>query len=155
MGLLDSVIGAVSGNSNSAAPNEGHGLGSLIGALASNPQLLQAVTHMLANDGSQGGLGGLMAKFQQAGLGGALASWIGNGPNEAVSPDQLHQVLGSDAIGALAAKLGINPSQTADQLSRVLPALVNQLTPQGQAPAAGLGNSEDLMGMLDGLMPKR
>jgi hypothetical protein len=30
----------------------------------------------------------------------------------------------------------------------MLPGLINHLTPEGQAPAQGLGNGEDLMGML-------
>jgi uncharacterized protein YidB (DUF937 family) len=41
---------------------------------------------------------------------------------------------------------------TASQLSRMLPGLINHLTPEGQAPEQGLGNGEDLMGMLGGLL---
>ena len=109
---------------------------------------------MLGNDGAHGGLGGLMAKFQQAGLGGVLGSWVGSGQNESISGEQLHQVLGSDAISDLAAKLGINMGDTANQLSQVLPGLIDRLTPQGQAPAGGVGNAGDLMGMLGGLLKK-
>lgn len=152
MGLLDSVLGSVLGGST--AQGGGGSLGGIVGALASNPQLLQAVTSMLGNDGSHGGLGGLIGKFQQAGLGNVIGSWVGNGQNEPISPDQLHKVLGADAISELAGKLGINMGDTANQLSQLLPALVNHLTPQGQAPQGGLGSSSDLMGMLGGLLGK-
>ena len=76
MGLLDSVLGAVmnNGQSQAAGSNTGGGLGGLMGMLASNPQLVQVVTGMLSNDGGHGGLGGLVAKFQGAGLGDAMSS---------------------------------------------------------------------------------
>ena len=61
MGLLDSVLGAVAGNTSSSAASGG--LGGILGTLAQNPQIMQAITGMLGNDGSQGGLGGLIAKF--------------------------------------------------------------------------------------------
>ncbi len=155
MGLLDSVLGSVLGG-NAAQPGaQSGGLGSILGALASNPQMLQAVTGMLGNDGSHGGLGGLMARFQQAGLGDVIGSWVGSGQNQAISADQLHQVLGSDAISGLAAKLGINMGDAETQISQILPGLIDHLTPHGQAPAGGLGNTGDLMGMLGGLLGKR
>ncbi|MBC7610840.1 MAG: hypothetical protein H7228_14920, partial [Polaromonas sp.] len=47
---------------------------------------------------------------------------------------------------------GISPDAAAGQLSNILPGLIDHLTPHGQAPAGGLGNSGDLMGMLGGLL---
>ncbi|MDB5846647.1 MAG: hypothetical protein JWP29_399 [Rhodoferax sp.] len=162
MGLLDSVLGAVLNNGQqtpgqqpSGAGGLGGGLGSLIGVLASNPQLIQVVTSMLANGSAQGGLGGLMAKFEQAGMGDVIGSWVGGGHNQPISGDQLGQVLGSDTLSDIAAKLGVQPDEAASQLSHVLPGLVDKLTPQGQAPAEGLGNHGDLFGMLGGLLEQK
>ncbi len=155
MGLLDSVLGAVMGGQQSqSTAAAGGGLGSIIGMVAANPQILSAITGMLSNDGSQGGLGGLMAKFQQAGMGDVVNSWVGKGENQPISGDQLTNVLGSDAISGMAAKMGMNSADLAGQLSQMLPGLIDQLTPQGQAPAGGLGNAGDLMGMLGGLLRK-
>lgn len=161
MGLLDSVLGAVAnqGQQPSSGGNADAGifggLGGIVGALASNPQLIQLISSMLSNDGGQGGLGGLVSKFQQAGLGGAINSWIGSGPNEAVSGEQVTSALGSGTVSDIAAKLGVQPGEAADQLSQLLPGLINQLTPNGEAPSQGLGNSSDLMGMLGGLLQQR
>ena len=149
MGLLDSVLSAVT---NNAQGGSGGGLGDLISMVSQNPQLLQAVTGMLGNDGALGGLGGLVGKFEQAGLGNVIGSWIGSGQNQAISGDQLSSVLGSDAISGLAQQLGLNSGDVAGQLANVLPGLVNHLTPEGQAPAGGLGNTGDLMGMLGSLL---
>ena len=150
MGLFDSVVGAVQGGGNAQAQG---GLGGIIGSLANNPQMLQAITAMLANDGSQGGLGGLMEKFQQAGLGDVLGSWIGSGENRPISGDQISQALGPDTISDLVSKFGLN-GDAAGQLSQILPGLIDKLTPHGQAPSGGLGNSTDLMGMLGRLLGK-
>ena len=157
MGLLDSVLGAVmnSGQSQAAGSNTSGGLGGLMGMLASNPQLIQVVTGMLSNDGGHGGLGGLVAKFQGAGLGDAMSSWIGGGPNQPVSGEEVTSALGSGTVADVAAKLGVSHSEAAEQLSQMLPNIINHLTPGGQAPAQGLGNSGDLMGMLGGLLKGR
>ncbi|MGB4115282.1 MAG: YidB family protein [Polaromonas sp.] len=155
MGLLDSVLGSVMGGQQQAGAAGGGGLGSLISMVTSNPQLMQAVTGMLSNDGGQGGLGGLMAKFQQAGLGDVVGSWVGSGQNQPVSGDQLTNVLGADTMASLAEKLGMSQGDAAGQLSNILPGLIDKLTPNGAAPAGGLGNAGDLMGMLGGLLQKR
>jgi uncharacterized protein YidB (DUF937 family) len=138
MGLLDSVLGAVMG-----------------GQQGGNSQLINIAMSMLGNDGQSGGLGGLMAKFQEAGLGDQISSWVGKGENMPINADQLSQVLGSGAIGDIASKLGVDPSAAAGQLSEMLPGLIDKLTPNGEAPAGGLGNAGDLMGMLGGLLAKR
>jgi len=161
MGLLDSVLGAVINNASqggtgaaAAGGGAGGGLGGLLGLAAQNPQLVQAVMSLISNDGPVGGLPGLMAKFQQAGLGNVIASWLSAGPNQAISGEQLSQVLGSGPLSQIASQLGVGPSAAAGQLAQVLPGLVDQLSPQGQAPHGGFGNANDLLGMLGGLLQK-
>jgi uncharacterized protein YidB (DUF937 family) len=178
MGLLDSVLGAALGGGQQqggggalgnilgaalgGGQQQGGGLGSILGAVLGggqgggglNAQLINAAIGMLGNDGGHGGLGGLAAKFQQAGLGDAMNSWIGSGDNHAVNADQVTSALGHDTIGDLASKLGMSHGDAAGQLSQILPGLINHLTPNGQAPAGGLGNAGDLMGMLSKMMQK-
>lgn len=135
MGLLDSVLGAAMGGQGGAA---GGG----------NAALLNAVVGMLGNDSAHGGLGGLVAKFQQSGLGDVMASWISTGQNMPVSADQLRGALGDDTLGQLARQTGASHADVLGQLTQLLPQVVDQLTPQGQAPQGGLGNVSDLLGML-------
>lgn len=124
MGLFDSVAG---------------GLGQMLGgqqaqAGAGDNPMLQAVMGLLDNSG---GLGGLLEKFQQGGLGSLAQSWVGTGANLPISAEQIQQVLGSGALGDIAAKLGMQPDQAAGALSQVLPDVVDKLTPGGQLPAEG------------------
>ncbi len=134
MGLLDSVVGAVS-----AQMQQHGGMASVLGGL-------------LANHGQVGGLGGLTEKFQQAGLGDVIGSWIGHGHNLPVSPGQISGVLGSETLQAIARQLGVDPVQASAQLSQVLPGLIDKLTPHGTLPEAGLGNADDLMTRLGALL---
>lgn len=151
MGLLDSLV---SGALSNLGGNQGQQQGE--GGFNINPAMLMAaaplVLKLLSNDGQQGGLAGLVAKFQQAGLGDAVQSWIGSGANQSVSGDQISAVLGSDFISQLAQKAGVGNGEAAGGLAQMLPQLINHLTPNGQAPAGGLGNSADLMGQLGGLL---
>ena len=89
MGLRNSLLSAIM-NPAGRAPLAGgagtsgglaDGLGGLVDQVASNPQLLQVITGMLSSTGGEAGLGGLIGKFQRAGLGDAVASWVGGGPN--------------------------------------------------------------------------
>lgn len=157
MGLLDSVVSAALGGGQ----QQGGGLGGLLGGLLGGQQqggamgaLLPIITGMLANGSQQGGLGGLMEKFNQAGLGDVASSWVGKGENMPINADQLSQVLGSGAIGDIASKLGVGQGEAGGMLAQVLPGIIDQLTPHGQAPAGGLGGADDLMGMLGKMMQK-
>jgi uncharacterized protein YidB (DUF937 family) len=137
MSLFDSVVCAV----NSQLQQQG-GIANVLSSL-------------LANNGEFGGLNGLVEKFNQAGLGDVVGSWIGKGENQSISADQLSSVLGNDTLSQAASQLGLDPSQLSDQLSTMLPGLIDKLTPQGSVPESGLGNRGDLMGMLGSMLQKQ
>lgn len=130
MGLLDGILGQVMGGNQSA---EG-GLASLLG----NPQILGALTGLLSTRdssiGGSGGLGGLIAAFQQKGLGDMMSSWISTGPNPAISASQVTDVLGSDTIAQFAGKAGVPVAEAGSVLAGLLPNVIDQLTPDGKLP---------------------
>jgi uncharacterized protein YidB (DUF937 family) len=152
MGLLDSVLGQVLGG----AQAQDGGIGSLggVGGLGDLGGLAGALGGLLANNGEQGGLGGLVSKFEQAGMGDVIGSWVGKGENAPISGGQLQDVLGSDVISGIAQKLGINAATLLPMLATLLPTLIDQLTPKGQVPAEGIGNQDDLLASLSGLLQK-
>jgi uncharacterized protein YidB (DUF937 family) len=153
MGLLDSVLGQVLGGAQPQQP-QGGGLGGGFGGLGDLGGLAGALGGLLANNGEHGGLGGLVTKFEQAGMGDVVSSWIGKGENAPISGGQLQDALGGDVISGIAQKLGINASVLLPMLATLLPTLIDQLTPKGQAPAEGLGNHDDLLSSLSGLLQK-
>ena len=84
--------------------------------------------------GAMGGIGGLVSMFEQAGLGHIAQSWVGNGPNQPVSPDQLQNVLGQGQVQNMASQAGMPPQDFLSQLSQHLPNAVHAATPDGQLP---------------------
>jgi len=84
--------------------------------------------------GLLGGLGGLLNKLQQGGLGNATNSWVGSGQNQPVSPGQLGSALGPNIIKTLAQQTGLSEEELTKQLSQVLPGVVDKLTPNGRLP---------------------
>jgi len=114
MGLLDSILGAVSGKTEGSG-----GAAQLIGILGG----------LLAQSG---GLEGLANKFSQSGQGNAFQSWVGMGENQPISSGQVQNALGSDQVKALAAKMGIDPAQASNFLAEYLPKIVDKLTPAGK-----------------------
>ena len=75
--------------------------------------------------------------FQEKGLGGIVSSWIGTGQNLPISADQLNSVLHCDALNQVASKFGIDPNSLQSMMTQVLPHVVDHMTPNGQAAAAG------------------
>jgi uncharacterized protein YidB (DUF937 family) len=84
--------------------------------------------------GLLGGLGGLLEKLQQGGLGNVTNSWIGSGQNQPVSPNQVGSALGPNIIKTLAQQSGLSEDELTKQLSQVLPGVVDKLTPNGRLP---------------------
>ena len=133
MGLLDSVIGGLMGGQGGSSPmagalmtllGGGQGAGSGFGTQGIGMQ-------------GQGGLGGLLGSFEQAGLGHIAQSWVGTGQNQQVSPDQLQQVFGQDRVQSMAEQAGMEPQGFLAQLAQHLPHAVDQMTPQGRVPDEG------------------
>jgi uncharacterized protein YidB (DUF937 family) len=80
------------------------------------------------------GLEGIVAKFEQGGMGKIVQSWIGTGHNLPISSEQIVAVLGSEQAQNLTHALGIDSSQ----LAHALPGLIDHLTPNGQLPQGNL-----------------
>lgn len=141
MGLLDQVIGGLmGGGGGGGSPIQGVLMNMLGGGqqqqgMAGQQQGMggQGIGGMLGG----GGLGGLLSSFQQAGLGHVAQSWVGNGPNQPVSPEQLHSVLGQDQVQSMASQAGMQPQDFLSQLSQHLPNAVNGMTPNGRLPDEG------------------
>jgi uncharacterized protein YidB (DUF937 family) len=140
MGLLDNVLGAAT-----------QALGNHQGG---QPDWMALVAGLLANGSAHGGLAGLLQQLQAGGLGEQVQSWISTGANLPVSGSQLGSALGGAGglLGQLAQQAGVSHAEAGDQLSQLLPQIVDRLTPHGQLPQGGAGGLGDIAGMLGGLL---
>ena len=142
MGFLDDALGSAVPQGNISKPLI-IALGALLasGALfkgaSSGAQPSKPAVPQASEQGGDlaGGLGGLLNQFQQGGLGEVMKSWIGTGPNQPISPNQLGSVLGPKIIQVLAQKTGMSEQELTAQLSQILPGVVDKLTPNGRLPS--------------------
>jgi len=127
MGLLDQIAGAFTG--------QGGANSSLAGSLLS----------MLGS----GGIQNIEKALSGNGLGDVVKSWISTGANLPVSPGQIQQALGP-MVGQLAQQHGMSTDAVSQQLSHLLPGLVDKLTPNGSVPQGGA--LEQAVSVLKGML---
>jgi uncharacterized protein YidB (DUF937 family) len=141
MGLLDAILGGMMGG-RSGGPVGGSmgGMGESMGGpnMQAQSPLLLIIMQMLQQNG---GLEGILGKFQQAGYGQQAQSWIGTGQNQPIDPSVLQQIFGQGQLGQIAQQLGITREQASTSVAQMLPQVVDEMTPAGQIPA----NHSDLV----------
>ena len=116
--MLSGLLGGTGGQSGQA--------GAVVAKLA--PAVMGMVN-------AQGGVGGLLEKLEQGGLGDQVKSWVSpQEKNAPVSGEQVSDALGREHMDKLAAQAGVSPQEAADGMAKVLPGAVDQLTPEGEVP---------------------
>jgi uncharacterized protein YidB (DUF937 family) len=134
MGLLDGLLGNVLG----------------AGAQQSQGSMMQVALQVLQQNG---GLPGIISKFENGGMGAQVGSWVGGGANMPMSGSQLQEILGSGAIGEIAQQLGLSHGDASSGLAQALPQLIDKLTPGGQVPADHADLVAQARAMLEKLHP--
>lgn len=124
MGLIDTLKGLLAGK----------------GIKTGNP-ILDALIPMLTKGGALGGLGGLLAKFKAAGLGGKADSWVSGEANEPLTSDEVTSALGSGTVEEVATTAGVSKDEAAGGLASLLPGLVDKLSPGGNLPTGNIMKS--------------
>ena len=103
-------------------------LGGIVGA-----GMVSVVTKLIEQNG---GVQGVVDQFQKNGLGATVQSWVGTGPNQPISPGDVHRVFGPDLLQQLSQKSGFSVEDVAQKLAQVLPQAVDKMTPDGKVPQA-------------------
>src|SRR5215831_2965375 len=117
MGLLDSLLGSA--------------MGGMSGSAQGQSPLVQMALQLIQQNG---GLPGIISKFQNGGMAAQAGSWVSTGENMPITGNQLQEVLG-----------------TSSNLAQVLPQIIDQLTPHGQVPA----NHGDMLAQALSALTKR
>lgn len=114
MGLFDNLGGSLGGMLGAAAPG-------LISAALAKTNL--------------GDMQGIVNHLQQGGLGTQVQSWLGNGSNLPVTPQQLQAALGDEHVRQIAEHFGVPVDQALKLLAEHLPAAVDQASSNGTVEA--------------------
>ncbi|WCS27557.1 YidB family protein [Methylobacterium sp. NMS14P] len=83
-----------------------------------------------------GGLNALLDQLRRSGYESKVNSWLGRGPNEPITADDLRKVLDNEQVRQMAEKLGVPMDQLFPTLAQALPETVDRHSPDGtlQAP---------------------
>jgi uncharacterized protein YidB (DUF937 family) len=134
MGMLDGLLGSLMGGMTGG------------GQQPQNPLLAIALQMLQQN----GGLEGILGKFQQAGFGEQADSWVSTGQNLPIDPGALGQVFGQEELGQIARQTGMSQQDLSGGLADLLPGLIDGMTPKGQVPA----ESSDLVNQALAMLQK-
>ena len=128
--MLGNILGSAA---SSILNNSGNGQSTAM-------QLIQALLQ------SQGGIEGIIKRFQESGLEGILKSWISTDEkNQPISANQVVEVIGQENMSQAAEKVGVSELDASNVLAEYLPKMVDMLTPNGQLPDLNNLNVNDLM----------
>jgi len=103
-------------------------LGGIVGA-----GMVSVVNNVLEQ---HGGVQGVVSQFEKNGLGPTVRSWVSTGPNQSISPEDVHRTLGPELLQQLSQKSGLSVEELTEKLAHVLPQAVDKLTPDGTIPKA-------------------
>lgn len=153
MGLLESVIGSVtgagSGGSGSTSPMAKALMLLLAAKAASSYMGSSSASAAPQPSGTPGGNAGtitsgalkglpsldsLIERFRHSGHAEKMDSWVGSGQNQPIQPQELENALGPESIDHIGKETGLPRDQLLSELSRLLPQVVDKLTPNGRPP---------------------
>jgi len=119
MALFDSVIAEAKERFGLSTEKAGGLLAALVG---------------LITDPNSGGFGGFIDRFNNAGLGDMVRSWITTGDNTPISNEQLESALGEGTISNVAEQAGVDRETATTAIAGMVPHVVDNLTPDGDIP---------------------
>lgn len=103
--------------------------------------VMGALQNLLPTSGEDLDLNGLISQFTQSGgLGDLVGSWLGDGGNDAIAPEQLGSVLGQGKIAEFASQLGLQEGEATNALSNTIPDLIDKSS-EGGSLVGGLAGS--------------
>ena len=126
----DKIKEVLGGLGKPGDPNqkEQGGLGGLLGQLGSS------LGGASAGGVLSGGLGELIDRFREKGLGDTADSWVRTGANKELQPAQLEQAIGPEILDTLSQQTGLSRDELLARLTRELPQAVDKFTPAGRVP---------------------
>ena len=104
----------------------------ILGTSTGTANMMGAVSQLITENG---GIGQIVEKFNSAGLGNVVQSWISTGQNLPINAEQITQIFGGTQFEQIAKNLNINGSDLGSSLSTMLPQLIDKITPDGQLNA--------------------
>ena len=107
----------------------------------SGDRLVDALIAELGPGGAIGSVSGLVGRFTHGGFGRQANSWVGTGPNEAITPADVEAAVGRRLVDDLSRRTALPRAEVRDGLARIIPALVDSASPKGCLPTGNVARS--------------
>ncbi|MFA9485660.1 MULTISPECIES: YidB family protein [unclassified Moraxella] len=158
-GLLGGLLGGQTQNRQASPTDLGGILGSLLGGQTqaqgrqsvgfNKSTLLLALLPIVLNYiQKNGGLSGVLAKFQGGGLGNHAQSWVSiDRDNDGIDAGDIARLFDSQDIKKVCSQTGASEQEVCQGIAELLPQVVNDLTPQG-----GLNNEKEANDEIDQIL---
>ena len=79
----------------------------------------------------------VLDRFRNAGSGDTADSWVKQGPNQPIQPQQVEAAIDPATLDALSKQTGLSREELLRRLANELPDAVDRLTPEGRLPDEG------------------
>ena len=113
------------------------------GGFNKNTLLLALIPIVLGYIQKNGGLSGVLAKFQGSELASKAQSWINNDTaNDGLNPQDVVELFGKDEINRVCQQTGASQTQVCQGIAKLLPQVMNDLTPNGNLATESEANAE-------------
>ncbi len=140
--VLGGLLGGQSGgNQGMGATDLGNVLGSLLnqkqgGGFNKSTLLIALLPIVLGYIQKNGGLSGVLAKFNSNGLGNQAQSWMSvDANNDGIDAADVQRLFGNDEIDTICQQTGASQEDVCQGIAELLPQVVNDLTPHGSVEA--------------------
>jgi uncharacterized protein YidB (DUF937 family) len=100
-----------------------------------SPNDLTDILTQIFGGGQAQKLPDVVRQFEEKGMRDQVDSWVRTGPNKPIDRRQIEDVFGQRELDDLSRSRGIDRDQLAEVLSRYIPKIIDELTPQGQLPS--------------------
>ncbi len=104
--------------------------------------ITSALTGLVSGDDGNIDISSIVSSLNAGGLMSLASSWLGDGDNEEIAPEQVTEIFGSEKISEFAGKLGLDEGSALNGLTEAIPAIMDK--------ASSGGNLLDAVGGISG-----
>lgn len=120
-----------------------------LGSNASTDAISGALGQLLGASGGKLDLAAIVAQLSKGGgLQSVVSSWLGDGANDAISPDQVVSAFGEAKLADFAKQVGVDSGKAAGGLANALPQMIDKFSSGGNLLETALGSSGGVGGLL-------
>jgi uncharacterized protein YidB (DUF937 family) len=92
-----------------------------------------------------GGLNEILDRFRNAGSGETVDSWVKDGPNQSIQPQEVQAAIEPETLDELSRQTGLSRDELLRRLATELPNAVDRLTPDGVVPGPSSASQPNLL----------